>query len=298
MDATDAISPTQPAAKKWLPLPAVERRLIGVLIEKAKTTPDAYPMTLNGLCAGCNQKSNRHPMMQLEPDDLEAPLDRLRALGAVGIVQGSGRVTKYRHYLYEWLGVDKVEMAVMTELLLRGAQTEGELRGRASRMEPIADLTALRLVLESLKAKQLVISLTPAGRGHVVTHALHEPRELERLRAEHANGAANESRSASPPERAAEAQPARESHVPATERSPSAAAPPRIAETERESGAAAVAIRQPSNSVGPGDVVELKRQFDELRQQVRQLQTEFEELAETFHRSQSELEQLKASLGG
>ena len=97
---------------------------------------------------------------------------------------------KYRHYLYEWLGVDKVEMAVMTELLLRGDQTVGELRGRAARMEPISDLSALRPVLDSLKSKGLVVSLTPEGRGHAVTHALYKPRELEAIRAKYQAGGA------------------------------------------------------------------------------------------------------------
>jgi uncharacterized protein YceH (UPF0502 family) len=181
--------PSVTAQPRWQPLAAIERRVAGVLVEKAKTTPDVYPMTINALVAGCNQKSNRHPVMQVEAEDVEAALDRLRALGAVGIVQGSGRVDKYRHYLYEWLGVEKVEMAVMVELLLRGAQTEGELRGRAARMEPIADVAALRPVLDSLKAKCLLIPLTPEGRGHVLTHALYEPRELEKLRAQAAGGA-------------------------------------------------------------------------------------------------------------
>ena len=95
---------------------------------------------------------------------------------------------RFRHYLYEWLGVDKVELAVMAELLLRGAQTEGELRGRAARMEPIADVSALRPVLVALKQKRLVIALTPEGRGHMVTHVLYEPRELEKVRAEAASG--------------------------------------------------------------------------------------------------------------
>ena len=153
--------------------------------EKAKTTPDVYPMSLNGISAGCNQKSNRAPLMQLEPADVEESLDRLGELGAVGLVEGYGRVQKYRHYLYDWLGVDKVELAVMTELLLRGEQTVGELRGRAARMEPIADLAALQPVLASLKSKRLVISLTPEGRGHVVTHALYKPREIEALQARH-----------------------------------------------------------------------------------------------------------------
>ncbi len=174
---------------KWQPLSAIDRRVAGVLVEKAKTTPEAYPMTLNALCTGCNQKSNRAPVMQLEPDQVDESLERLRQLGAVGLVEGYGRVPKYRHYLYEWLGVDKVELAVMGELLLRGDQTEGELRTRASRMEPIADLPALRTVLNSLMAKGLVLSLSPEGRGHVVSHALYRPQELERLRLQYSGRA-------------------------------------------------------------------------------------------------------------
>lgn len=182
--------PTESAEVKarWQPINAVDRRVAGVLVEKAKTTPSAYPMTLNAICTACNQKSNRFPMMNLEPEDVEESLDRLRQLGAVGTIQGSGRVSKYRHYLYEWLGADKVELAVMAELLLRGAQTEGELRARAARMEPIADLSALRPVLNSLMAKGLVVSLTPEGRGHAMTHALYPPRELEHVRAQYAAG--------------------------------------------------------------------------------------------------------------
>jgi uncharacterized protein YceH (UPF0502 family) len=168
----------------WQPIPAIERRILGVLVEKAKTTPDVYPMSLSGICTGANQKNNRFPLFNLTTDDLESPLEDLRAKGAVILIEGSGRVQKYRHVLYEWLGVDKVELAVMTELLLRGAQTEGELRGRAARMEPIADVAALRPVLESLQAKKLIVSLTPAGRGHTLTHALYLPRELEKVRAD------------------------------------------------------------------------------------------------------------------
>ncbi|MBL9084217.1 MAG: DUF480 domain-containing protein, partial [Planctomycetales bacterium] len=152
---------------RWTAVPAIERRILGVLVEKAKTVPESYPMTLNGIVTGCNQKNNRYPLMQLEPDKLDDPLERLRNLGAIALVQGSGRVEKYRHYLSDWLGVDKFELAVMTELLLRGAQTEGELRQRASRMEAIADLPQLRTILKNLEQRGLVISLTSAGRGHV-----------------------------------------------------------------------------------------------------------------------------------
>jgi uncharacterized protein YceH (UPF0502 family) len=178
--------------RRWRALPAIDRRVLGVLAEKAKTTPDVYPMSVNALRSGCNQKNNRYPLMELEEADVEESLERLKQAGAAGEVQGGGRVPRFKHYLYDWLGVDKLELSVMTELLLRGAQTEGELRGRASRMDPIPDLSVLRELLRSLSAKGLVVSLTPEGRGHVVTHALYEPRELEKLRSEHADRAASE----------------------------------------------------------------------------------------------------------
>lgn len=180
---------------KWRSIPARDRRVVGVLAEKAKTTPDVYPMSINAIVTGCNQKTNRYPLMELDDSDVEESLDRLKQVGAVVEVQSSSRVARYKHLLYDWLGVDKVELAVMTELLLRGSQTEGELRGRAARMEPIADLAALRPVLDSLRQKGLIISLTPEGRGHVVTHALYEERELEKQRAEfggHAIGSGDE----------------------------------------------------------------------------------------------------------
>jgi uncharacterized protein YceH (UPF0502 family) len=95
---------------------------------------------------------------------------------------------------YEAWKVDKVELTVLAELLLRGAQTEGELRGRASRMEPIDDLDQLRAVLKRLAERRLVVYLTPEGRrGTVLTHGFHATGELERLRAQHA-GAAEPSR--------------------------------------------------------------------------------------------------------
>jgi len=169
---------------RWRPIGAVERRVLGVLVEKAKTTPEGYPLSLNSLRTGCNQKNNRAPLMQLEDDQVEEAIESLRALGAVAVVQGSGRVDKYRHLAYEWLGVEKVELAVMAELLLRGAQTVGELRGRAARMEPIQDQSELRPVLDALVAKRLVTYLTPPGRGAVVTHTLYLEQEMDKVRRE------------------------------------------------------------------------------------------------------------------
>jgi uncharacterized protein YceH (UPF0502 family) len=172
-------------APSWQPLSAIERRVAGVLVEKAKTTPDSYPLSLAGLVTGCNQKSNRSPQMGLGAEDVEEVLESLRKKGAVGVVQGSGRVTKYRHYMRDWLGVEGHGLAVVTELLLRGPQTIGELRGRAARMAAIADLSVLRPILKDLISKGLVVPLSVEGRGQVVTHGLHPERELARVRAEH-----------------------------------------------------------------------------------------------------------------
>jgi hypothetical protein len=164
------------------PLDPFERRVLGALVEKAKTTPDAYPLSLNALRTACNQKNNRSPQMELDEDQVERATESLRRRGALTVVQGDSRVERFRHRAYEWLGVEKVELAVMAELLLRGAQTVGELRGRAARMEPIKGLDELEPVLDSLAAKGLVLYLSPPGRGAVVTHALYPPSELERVR--------------------------------------------------------------------------------------------------------------------
>ena len=167
----------------WQPLTRNQRRVVGVLVEKSKTTPDVYPMTLNGIKTGANQKSNRSPKLDLQEHEIEDTLYELRHLGAVTEVHSGGRVPKFKHQLYDWLGVDKAELAVMAELLLRGEQTVGELRARAARMEKsIAGLPELKPILRSLAEKNLLLELTPAGRGQIVTHNLYQPEELERLR--------------------------------------------------------------------------------------------------------------------
>jgi len=173
--------------RKWQPLSPRQRRVAGVLIEKAKTVPDSYPMTVNGLVTGCNQKSNRDPHMELTEDDIERVLEELRAMHAVVEIQGSGRAVKYKHNLYDWFGVEKVEIAVLAELLLRGPQTLGDLRARVSRMEPIPDQGTLQNLLKQLQSKQLILELTPPGRCQIVTHNLYKDRELPELRARYAN---------------------------------------------------------------------------------------------------------------
>jgi uncharacterized protein YceH (UPF0502 family) len=256
---------------RWQPLGVIDRRVVGVLAEKAKTTPDAYPMSLNAIRNGCNQKSNRFPPMDLQAEDVEESLERLRDLGAVGMIEGHGRVPKYRHYLYEWLAVEKVELAVMTELLLRGPQTEGALRARAARMEPIRDLGELRPVLTSLKAKGLVIALTPEGRGHVVTHGLHQPQELEELRAQYGRGVA--------------------SHGPAAVGLPGATAAAAVPAPQPSAAALAAA------AVGAEALEDLRRQLAELRSQVVQLQSELEGLSQRQDQTEEQLRDLGA-MGG
>jgi len=191
-----------PAADRtWVPLSPRERRVLGVMVEKAKTTPEYYPMTLAAIVTGCNQKSNRDPVTKYDADDVEDILQDLRQKGAVIKIEGSGRVVRWKHTLYEWMKVSKVELAVLAELMLRGMQTEGDLRARASRMEPLPDLPALQSVLEELAGRDLVIHLSPPGRkrGVLVSHGLYPPAERERVLQEAAqeNAAAHEERPAS-----------------------------------------------------------------------------------------------------
>lgn len=168
----------------WPALNPLERRILGVLIEKAKTTPDNYPMTLNALITGCNQKSNREPVMDVSDAEIEEAIPKLKQLGLMQQILGSGRTDKFRHCLYDAWRVDKQQIAVLGELLLRGAQSEGDLRGRASRMEPFADLEALRPVVKALSERGLVVYLTPEGRrGTMVTHGFHTAEELQLLKA-------------------------------------------------------------------------------------------------------------------
>lgn len=126
-----------------------ECRVLGVLVEKAHTTPQQYPLTLNALITGCNQKNNRFPETNLSEDDVLAAIDGLRAKGVVREAMLSGsRVAKYRHNAREVMAVETPELVILTELMLRGPQTVGELRGRASRMH---DLGTLEQVTETVR---------------------------------------------------------------------------------------------------------------------------------------------------
>jgi uncharacterized protein YceH (UPF0502 family) len=130
-----------------------EVRVLGCLIEKELATPEYYPLTLNALTNACNQKSNRDPFMQLDEADVVRALDALRFKQLALLSAEGGRVPKYRHILTEKLRLSPGELAVLAELLLRGPQTVGELRTRAERMHPFADLGAVEEVLEELQRR-------------------------------------------------------------------------------------------------------------------------------------------------
>jgi uncharacterized protein YceH (UPF0502 family) len=181
MNQTDS---TAGPGAAWVPLSPRERRVVAVLAEKGKTTPEYYPLTVAAIVAGCNQKTNRDPITNYDQDDVEDALQSLRKKGASIMVEAGGRVPRWKHTLYEWLKVSKAELAVIIELLLRGPQTEGELRARVSRMEPLADLAALQTILESLTPSGLVVYLSPPGqkRGVMITHGLYPAAELEKVR--------------------------------------------------------------------------------------------------------------------
>ncbi len=129
-----------------------EARVLGVLIEKAFTTPDQYPLSLNATTNGCNQKSNRDPVLDFSEAEVRIALQGLRMKGLAGqSVPAGSRVERWRHNAMEALGVGEREAAVLAELLLRGPQTAGELRSRARRMRDLPDLESLERTLEGLR---------------------------------------------------------------------------------------------------------------------------------------------------
>jgi uncharacterized protein YceH (UPF0502 family) len=140
-------------------LTALEARLIGCLIEKQITTPDQYPLSLNALANACNQKSNRDPVMDLDEATVQKTLDSLSKKHFVMEKSGFGsRVPKYQHRFcnteFGTLKLDPQELAIVCELLLRGPQTPGELRTRASRMAPLAETSEVEAALARLAQRQ------------------------------------------------------------------------------------------------------------------------------------------------
>jgi hypothetical protein len=120
---------------------AVELRVLGCLLEKQRTTPDQYPLTLNALRLACNQATNRDPVVDYDEETIRGAIARLRRREWIRFASGQGsRAAKYRHLLDQALRLDSAEQAILTVMLLRGPQTPGELKGRTERLHPFASL--------------------------------------------------------------------------------------------------------------------------------------------------------------
>jgi uncharacterized protein len=133
-------------------------RVLGCLLEKQRTTPDAYPLSLNALRLACNQSTNRDPVVDYDETTIRDALHRLERRGLTRLASGS-RAAKHRHLLAERLPMDRAEEALLCVLMLRGPQTPGELKQRGDRMHPFADLHEVQATLERLIGRELALRL-------------------------------------------------------------------------------------------------------------------------------------------
>ena len=154
---------------------AVEIRVLGCLIEKQRTTPDVYPLTLNALRLACNQSTNREPVVDYDENTIRGAIDRLVQRKWATLASWSNRRSmKYRHTLDGALGLDDAEIAVLDVLMLRGAQTPGELKARTDRLHGFGDMEELEATLERLIDRQLAARLErrPGQREERYAHLL------------------------------------------------------------------------------------------------------------------------------
>ena len=163
----------------------VEARVLGALLEKEITTPDYYPLSLNALINACNQKSNRDPVMNVDEDSVRGALRALHDNSLARSVSATdSRVTKYEHRLQEAFNFDRREAAIFCELLLRGAQTPGELRSRAERMHHFDDLSEVQSALQRLMSREpplvRVLARQPGTKESRYTHLLSAETEHSR----------------------------------------------------------------------------------------------------------------------
>jgi uncharacterized protein len=139
---------------------AVEIRVLGCLIEKQRTTPDTYPLSLNALRLACNQSTNRDPVVSYEEREIKAALDRMSNRGWTRFASGAGsRALKYRHLLDEALGVSDGELSVLAVLMLRGPQTVGELKQRTERLHHFDSIADVAGTLDGLAQREHVVRL-------------------------------------------------------------------------------------------------------------------------------------------
>jgi uncharacterized protein len=164
-------------------LSALEARVLGTLVEKQRTVPDTYPLSLNALMAGCNQKTSRQPVIEAGEAEILQAVDALQEYGLVCEVSGS-RVVRFGHELEKVLGIPKQASALLTVLLLRGPQTAGELRLNCERLHKFADISSVEAFLEELASRPdggLVVELPrlPGSRENRWTHLLSGPVVVE-----------------------------------------------------------------------------------------------------------------------
>ncbi len=152
-----------------------ELRVLGALVEKQRTTPDQYPLSLNALRLACNQSTNRDPVVEFDEPTIREALERLSRRRWVRLASGAGsRATKYRHLLDEALELGRPEIAVVAVLMLRGPQTPGELRARTERLHPFGGPDELRETIDRLAERGLVASTgrRPGQKEERYTHLL------------------------------------------------------------------------------------------------------------------------------
>jgi hypothetical protein len=138
----------------------VEIRVLGCLIEKQRTTPDVYPLSLNALRAACNQSTNRDPVVSYDEPTIRAALERLSRKRWVRLASGAGsRAAKYRHLLDEALSLSSAELSLLAVLMLRGAQTPGELKQRVERLHRLESLANVERTLDGLIDRRLASRL-------------------------------------------------------------------------------------------------------------------------------------------
>jgi uncharacterized protein YceH (UPF0502 family) len=151
---------------RTLILSPLELRVLGVLVEKSLTTPDYYPLTLNALVAGCNQKTSRHPVMNATEAEIQMALDGLkRHTLAIESFGASGRVMRYAHNAAKVLGLPQAQIALLTALMLRGPQTPGELRVNCERMYSFPDLSSVEAYLDELQERYAMVAKLPKQPG-------------------------------------------------------------------------------------------------------------------------------------
>jgi uncharacterized protein len=181
MNSTTDDSP-RPAMRALTPL---EARVLGVLFEKQRTVPDTYPLSLNSLAAGCNQKTSRSPVMSVSETEILDAINSLKRLSLV-LEGSSSRVPRYEHNMERVLGLPRQSAALLTALLLRGAQTAAELRLATSRLHSFADTSSVEAFLEELAGNEpprvVKLARTPGERESRWMHLLCGEPAADQLR--------------------------------------------------------------------------------------------------------------------